>query len=622
MVSKAIPAKMSDSWSLKLCSALLAITLLLHPLLYWGELRDSSSLPRYALLGLMASALLAIWGIAFYRKETNYRWHPAMLLMAAVFLWAMLSLNWTQDPLYGLLEAIQLLGLVILCFTVTQFISWGRVRLYFLVSLLSAVMVAFIGLQQNFGFNPFDFTQFAPPSSTFTNKNFVTLYLDLMVFVALVVFLLARKKHQQWLSAMALGVVLSYQFVSHTRGSWLSLLIGVIALLLVVYFNRSIRALVTRHLHGKALMLALVLPFVVVNLPSDVFQPGYEADRSLGEKKNVFTNVRLNIYANTLDLIEDHPLLGTGLGSFRVAFRPYMFSSRPLYPATEDIYLLRTHSDPLQYIAELGLLGGLAMLAFFFWALVLAWRLMTASDSDANRLIGLGLFFSLLLSGVHACVDFPLHKPSSAIQLFVWVGVVIGLSARLDGAITKKAKSTIAILVVLAGLGLTAFNVKYYGDNINASMEMQTALEYGDQGDCLKSAQHIDKSIDYSVFDYRWQQYKAAIYSACDKIDDIAKLAAMNQVLGVDPNNTRALLTRGEIYYRYRQFAKASEDFAVVQTILPHRASGYVGLGILAHSQGEQDRARQYYSKALELQPDSIDVAAKLQMLNRTQELQ
>ena len=184
MASKETTANSPGSLYLKLSSALLALFLFIHPLLYWDDLRDASSLPRYALLGVVACALLVLWGLALYRRQISYRWHPVMILLAAVLFWAMLSLNWTMDPLYGFLEGIQLLGLILLCFVMSQFVRWEHIPRYFLLSVMSAVIVAIFGLQQNFGFNPFGFIQFAPPAANFTNKNFVTLYLDLIVFIA------------------------------------------------------------------------------------------------------------------------------------------------------------------------------------------------------------------------------------------------------------------------------------------------------------------------------------------------------------------------------------------------------------------------------------------------------
>ena len=121
---------------------------------------------------------------------------------------------------------------------------------------------------------------------------------------------------------------------------------------------------------------------------------------------------------DTWRLFLDHPVLGTGLGTFEMVFPPY----DSLY---DGKVVNHAHNDYLEALAETGLVGGLCCL----------WFLGVLLRNSLKGLAELGTSFGsvLNLSGlvacsgflVHSLVDFNLHVPANALLFFVCVHLAV-----------------------------------------------------------------------------------------------------------------------------------------------------------------------------------------------------
>jgi O-antigen ligase len=129
---------------------------------------------------------------------------------------------------------------------------------------------------------------------------------------------------------------------------------------------------------------------------------------------------RLPVERDSLRLIADYPVFGTGLGTYGSAFVKYQTENG-------DVAFTNAHNDYLQLFAELGLLG-FALLAC--WALpvvVHAFRTATRDAELTTRCLALGCVGGMVAIGIHSLADFNLYLPANAMVL-VWIaGVAAGL---------------------------------------------------------------------------------------------------------------------------------------------------------------------------------------------------
>lgn len=136
---------------------------------------------------------------------------------------------------------------------------------------------------------------------------------------------------------------------------------------------------------------------------------------------------RLKVYAATVQMIETHPWLGSGLGTFRWVFPAY----RP-----SDISVVglwdRAHNTTLELAAEMGLpfaaavtLCWAAMLTVLFWGI---------KNRRRDNILPAVAFWSGFIAAVHSQLDFSLQIPGFAIVVLTLIGMGLAQSASSRGA--------------------------------------------------------------------------------------------------------------------------------------------------------------------------------------------
>lgn len=584
-------------------TALLALTVLFLPLLYVPALRDAAALPRYAFVAATGLVGLIILYRNTWRHATDWQLPGLLLALLTLFIWSGISTGWSADPDNSLVALIHLSTVLIVFFLALQLPDPGAVRTVLLSALTGASLVALIGLMQYFGVNP-GFHQFIPPASTFTNKNFAALYLDLIVPVSASFVLLAQTRAGKLLATLALSLCLSYLVLTRTRGSWLGLLAGLAALALVLLRQPALRPHFRLRKQGRWLIAVLVVLAVLATLPNEVFKPGYKVNAILKLTEDGSIKTRLNAYRNALAMIKDRPLTGSGFGSFAFAYRPYMFAAAPTFQVNEGNIMSRLHSDPLQTIVELGIPAGLLAIGIISAFLWMGWRYLTEDATGPEGLLMLGLWLGLVVSATHSLVDFPLHKPASATTLWLWGGFITLLYHRRHPARLHRWRPSHSLLSVVALLTLAygAYLSSFYVNYVRANHDLRLALEAITQGHCPDAKALIDRSMVLHGRDILSKMTYVSIHSDCPAPDE-AKLRAMDYGLAVDPTNIQALLTRADIYRRHGLLARAKTDYEHVTRLLPNRASGFLGLGLIARQAHQPALAQRYFRHALDLEP-------------------
>jgi O-antigen ligase len=118
-------------------------------------------------------------------------------------------------------------------------------------------------------------------------------------------------------------------------------------------------------------------------------------------------------WANTVDIIGDFPIFGTGLGTFASAYNAYETRGGA------EMELRHAHNDYLEYIAELGIVGAAILLGGILYLAVratLAWRKRRNAQA---RALALGGIVSLAGIALHAVTDFNLHITANAVLFTV-----------------------------------------------------------------------------------------------------------------------------------------------------------------------------------------------------------
>jgi O-antigen ligase len=141
------------------------------------------------------------------------------------------------------------------------------------------------------------------------------------------------------------------------------------------------------------------------------------------------TTGRAHFWDVTLDIIRNHPVIGTGLGAFGVVYTGY--DSR-----NGSYRLEQAHNDYLQVLSDGGVVGGL--LAIFF--IINLFRMGFArrdSRDEFRRGVATGAMAGCFAVLVHSFFDFTLHTPSNAL-LFLVVAALATMNGRVEEVQSRR----------------------------------------------------------------------------------------------------------------------------------------------------------------------------------------
>lgn len=585
---------------------LMLILVALLPLLYFHSLYTPASLPRYALIACVAGFGVLFYAISIWRHQRHFLWHPVQILVLLFFLLASLSSLWSIEKSNNLIEILQLSSFAILFFLATQISSIKHITWICTMAVASAGIAALIGIMQNYGFNPMEYSN-PVMASTFIFKNHAALYFDLIVPVSFFIILISDNKKIKWLSTIAFGLCIGFLIESRTRGSWVAITAVAVLLLILCTFHKQTRENINSKIkESRVFLIVALLVASTAFIPQGENDIKWERKPVAGQKLDQSAFNRLLFYRNSLGIINEKPMLGTGLGTFWKAFRPYMNYPHIIQRSNEHIYLIRAHNDILQTFTELGLVGGILSLVIYSFILFIGIQIILNKKSDRGKsLLTIGLLLAFTASLIHSLVDFPLHKPSSAVLFWIWAGFIIALhlADKEEGKlyIIKKMFGPILFSTAIAYLFISAI---FYTAYIKDNYYLHLAENHYKSENCTAAINSIEKAVDSFGLYFITHIMRVRIHVKCNA-NPQALFYVLNEELQYDSSNILARLRRADLYLTSGYFDKADQDYKAVVQILPHRASGKIGVASVLVARGQNIEAKKYLKNILDAHPNN-----------------
>lgn len=280
------------------------------------------------------------------------------------------------------------------------------------------------------------------------------------VLVLLMPAVLACIDRRGVLRPVVLGIAALTMAAIALTGSHLALfgaaaLIGVAAALPMLTHSR--RAIVVAVMIGATVGGHLLLDRVVIATPpSAASEPPGGIDRAF--------EGRVYLFERGLEVVASAPLLGVGIGEFDWAFALAQADHLEAHPDDLPYYtrLEHAHNDPLELLAEAGLVG-LAALGLGLWLMRRAGAARPEpSDIDTGDLRGelvplfalLGVALFVLISLGH----FALYAPQVAVLGAMYLACLPGRRVALPGLV---ARVLLVVTLLLLALG-AAITVRAY----------------------------------------------------------------------------------------------------------------------------------------------------------------
>jgi O-antigen ligase len=370
-----------------------------------------------AILESAAGILLVYWTVLFlFSKKEEQVVLPALfppLAALALVVLAQLALDKTASAFTTRIELELMLSVLILLFLAAQaFRTLDEWRSFLWFVMIFAFLVAGIGILQQLTFNGKlywvrEMHYGGVPFGPYVNRNHFAGFSELVLPIALVPLLLGRVRRERLIIVAILAIVpLIALMLSASRGGIISFAAEIVFLALALGLRRT----GGRHVFigGLVLLIAfLAVSWIGVGQVLSRF--------STLQTLEVREEKRASMRHGAWRIFNDHPVLGTGLGTLQQVYPPY----ETLY---DGKVVNHAHNDYLEVLAETGALGGLCCAWFVGTIFIGALRFLQSGNSFATtiQLCGWTGCWGLL---VHSLVDFNLHIPSNLL-LFVLMGLL------------------------------------------------------------------------------------------------------------------------------------------------------------------------------------------------------
>ena len=366
-----------------------------------------------AVLETAVAFLFLIWALRFYFNEQEPPLSSPLLPPLALFFLVGLG-QWffratassfsTRVELLLLLATLLFLFLCVQAFRTLQ--DW-RTFVWFGMGL--GFVISVFGILQHLTFNGKlywvrELTYGGIPFGPYVNRNHFAGLMELLIPLALVPLVLGKVRRER-LAVVGLFAIMPIAalFLSASRGGIVSFFVQ---FTLLVYLLLRRRGLAKRLLAVSAVLLAALM--IVTWLGVGRILQRFSSIQTL----EVTEGKRAAMRRGAWHIFLDHPLAGTGLGTFQIAYPPY----ETLYDAK---VVNHAHNDYLQTLAETGALGGLCCAWFLGVLLLKSFSLFRQSDFSFPGALQLSGIVACAGFLVHALVDFNFHIPSNLWLFFL-----------------------------------------------------------------------------------------------------------------------------------------------------------------------------------------------------------
>ena len=420
--SRAVPLSFS------IARAWLIATLLLAPLAF-GAVQSW----YWAALAVAAAFLLLLWAIGCVQQGAiRTHWSP-LYIPAALFLVlgmvqyaANCSFNGyaTWESLIKFVTDLVFFFLADQLWAAAPTKAWER---FGLVVTLYAFSMSLFAIIQFFSSHGLIYWKVKTQGSTFgpyvNHDDYAGLLEMLIPIAAVYVLSRARSRGERAFLSFATIVSVCSVLLSGSRGGLIVLLAESIILMAVFYKQstgtrpRSVGMIVTLGTGAVALLFFWLAPAHISKRLATVAGLMNSPEVTLGE--------RWIVWKDSLGIIRNHPLMGTGLGTFEVSFpRHQSFAS--------DLVWDHAHNDYVEALAETGIVGGILMVLALIFFFKTAFKDLTQRLRHEEGWIQLGAALGVCGLLVHSVGDFNLHIPANA-AWFAMCAAIATTSARHQG---------------------------------------------------------------------------------------------------------------------------------------------------------------------------------------------
>ncbi|MDD3925415.1 MAG: O-antigen ligase family protein [bacterium] len=479
-----------------------------------------------------------------------------------------------------------------------------------LYGILQKFMPAQVGFVASFGDRIY---------STMGNPEFLANLLLYPLFMNAGLFLYTKRNAGKIAYASMFMITLLAIILTYTRGAWLGVVAG-----MVVFSILYIRGAVERS--GRRLLwirIAAVTLVLVITVVASLWALGLK-DGLIERASDPFSGkVRLLLWRDTLSLVKQSPVVGSGHEAFRVAFTP--LKSAQLARLEQGLNYDNPHNNYLAFLANYGIIGLAVYAAIILLAAGYILKMVAERPSPGYTALATALGASFAAVMAHNLTNFDILP--TYVYFYLFLGLVEIMRRVQDGSTLPDDDVEAAgmpwrrLFADLSGLALIFLLIAYISfngvsvyrtymcsryiklaENETAMLRYENALQYG------KQAMEYLPSYGRGWYSLSQYSYNLAGLRAGGERDELLRSAVKYAGRAqVNYDNSESLLNLTAVcYHRLGDYDKAMEYYVQSVSQDPNYAVNLANLAAMLMQRGEYGQALTLLERAVYVSPGYI----------------
>ncbi len=597
---------------------ILAAGLFLLPLL--APLKDGLLLEPHLFKYLLSSPfVILLLSLYFINNGSQGHCHiiktPINYLGIIFLIWALISISWAHNIHNAMILWMQyLMAFFIFILVLNTLQDKQDVTKLLLSIFISGVVVAFVGILQEL----FDFTairQARKPASFFGNKNMAIHFIVLSLPLALGLAIDSRKTADQVLYLIGLSIMITYLYFTQTRAGILAFSMQILVLLVFQATRFVSKDPKIKH------SLSVVFGILIVLSAFFIYNNRDKFTESILEERGGSIILRVNAWQNTLAMIYDRPISGTGLANWDIYYPLYHNRVAEGYTFTEESQTKNAHNDYLTILSELGVVGFSVLLIVAFWIIKKMWPILK-NPNHAMHYLTLSLILALTGFSINAGFSFPLSMYLPPVIIMVYLAIIVfadnqavreDKNIKTDGFYRLPKK-----LTMLIGIIGFVFSIYYFYNNLRHIK----AEDLYFQAEVLERKRNWPQLHKVALQSYRLNPDRTRIsaYIGQAKMhlgQTREAIRYFNQALSLAPYNINTMSFFAQAYIAHGDYESAEKTYLSSLKIYPDWAKAHKNIGVLYLNNLKQPReAIKHLKIALELNPDIHQAEIMRKLIN------
>jgi len=597
--------------SINLKLLIIGTSLLVYKYVYHFRINQEMSFKLFAII------LFSLWILKILHNEEYYFEKTNLNLPIFIFILLMtISLLRSQSFMVSLNDYIMFLFYFFIYFLIINNINNkiefnSIIKLFFIIS----IIIAIYAIIQYYNLDPY-LNNLSTITSTIGQKNWVSNYLASIFPIIFSYFLLQGIKKNKIFLYLLLLIIYTALMICQSRGIWISM--GLTSLI-GIYFIFKFKIFKIFKDNQKWLYLLLTTFLIItiiystdnflnrsaITVPQRALSTLDEQDPSI--------NTRILIWKNTLQMIKDNPLWGSGIGTFKINYLNYQAEFLKTNPNYIKYFAnaREAHNEYLHLGAELGLIGLGIFVSIIFIFFYMALSFLKKEKNMEKKMILFGLFLGITCFLIHSLFTFPFHVLALGSTFFIILGLTIvhlkdyNLSMSQKENETSKFKPKNLRLKIIFGILIIIIMIFIIDSLVikpyMAEIYYFKGIKYSDIKDYDTSLYNLDYAAQLNPYNGRILHALGAAY--CN-LNIFNKAEEFLQKAKKYINDVNTFYDLGLLYSKECLYKRAEEEFKHAIYLDPKCYKAYYELGKLYFLQENYDDTIKLCKKILEIEPN------------------